>query len=100
MPKSTDDHMISQVSLQGGHAVFLHVPANSQLIGGPEKEKPDKEPDGRQQLRIDQPRSWRHRDNVAVSDGRDRDHTKVHHIGEGHLAIELVLEALPVNPEN
>ena len=98
--EAADDHVVLQVCLQTHDAPFLDEPLDDQLVRRPEEQQPDEDPHGRDKKSIDQPCLVRDRHDVAVADGRDRDHREIKNVDQRDVAVDVVLQAGTVEHEH
>jgi hypothetical protein len=98
--EAADDHVFVQPGVQFGHAIRLHISPNDELVCRPEKQEPHDHANWGDHKGIDQARSRRDRHDVAVPDGGHGDHREVDDVVKGEVAVELVPEPSPVQPEN
>ena len=97
---AADHHVVLELLLQARHADALQSLVEEQLEGRADEHQPDQQPGRGDDDGINEPRALGDGDDVAVADGGQAHHHEVDQVHERKLAVDLVADALAVQPQD
>ena len=90
--------VVRELLLDTSHAPFLPAAFHDEIVSRPNEDEEHREPDRRDDHRLDQARPIADRGDIAKARGGDRDHGEIDHVEKADFAVEIVDQSLAVPP--